>query len=133
MGPVVGKLRVDDTWPGSGIFFGTSAATTVEELTVGIGVGAGVGTGAGAAVGTDVGGGNRVGVAICIIGVGIGTGVGVGSDRSVVIVATGVGIGPEGAMMSTDTYLLPPIVNFAMAPRAQSAPDHFTCDPGKSG
>ena len=50
-----------------------------------------------------------------------------------VIVATGVGIGPEGAMMSTDTYLLPPIVNFAMAPRAQSAPDHFTCDPGKSG
>ena len=86
-----------------------------------------MGTDVGVGIGTGVGVGSVRSVVI------IGTGVGVGSARSVVIVATGVGIGPEGAMMSTDTYLLPPIVNFAMAPRAQSAPDHFTCDPGKSG
>jgi hypothetical protein len=32
MGPAVGNVRVDDTWPGSGMFFGVSADTTVELL-----------------------------------------------------------------------------------------------------
>ena len=107
MRPAVGKVSVDDTWPGSGIFFGTSADTTVELL-LGVGIGAAVAPGTGVEV-----------------AVGKGVGTGAGPD------GIGVAVGRAAAVPTiTPTDRSPSMTTVASSPTLLSTAVQATVDPG---